>query len=75
MAHRQNIHPSVTEELVLRNVERRNLTLDNPGICIACGNEQDGCEPDARRYECEACGERKVYGAEELLISGMYHGS
>jgi hypothetical protein len=75
MTARQNIHPSVNEAMVLRNVERRNLTLDNPGICIACGNEQDGCEPDARRYECEACGERKVFGAEELLISGMYHAS
>ena len=69
------IHKSVTEDMVLRAVERGNLTLDNPGICIACGNEQEGCEPDARDYVCEACGERAVYGAEELLISGMYHGS
>lgn len=38
------------------------------GFCIACGNEQDGCEPDARNYECEACGERQVFGAEELLV-------
>lgn len=62
------MHKSITPELIMRNVERRNLTLDNPGICIACGNEQDGCEPDARNYECEACGERKVFGAEELLL-------
>jgi len=41
---------------------------DHSGFCIACGNEQSGCEPDAREYECEACGEHKVYGAEELLI-------
>lgn len=27
-----------------------------------------GCEPDARRYECEECGERGVYGTEELLL-------
>ena len=25
-------------------------------------------EPDARRVECESCGEPKVYGAEELLF-------
>lgn len=62
-------HPSVTADMILRNVERRNLTLDNPGICIACGNEQEGCEPDARNYECEACGEPQVFGAEELLLS------
>jgi hypothetical protein len=27
-----------------------------------------GVEPDAREYECEACGEREVYGAQELLM-------
>lgn len=38
------------------------------GFCLACGYEQGGCEPDARDYKCEECGERKVYGAEECLI-------
>lgn len=38
------------------------------GFCLACGHEQDGCEPDARRYTCEECGEKRVYGAEEILI-------
>jgi hypothetical protein len=41
---------------------------DNTGFCTRCGNEQGGCEPDARGYECEACGADKVYGAEELLM-------
>lgn len=41
------------------------------GACIACGTEVgSGIEPDAREYECEACGERKVYGLEELLLMG-----
>ena len=43
---------------------------DNLGFCVACGEEADGCEPDARRYECESCGERAVYGAEELMLGG-----
>jgi hypothetical protein len=38
------------------------------GFCTACGNEQHGCEPDARNYVCESCGKKKVFGAEELLI-------
>lgn len=38
------------------------------GFCIACGALADGVEPDARRYECDECGARKVYGAEELLM-------
>ena len=40
------------------------------GFCIACGSSQDGCEPDARRYECESCGKKFVYGTQELLIMG-----
>jgi hypothetical protein len=42
--------------------------LDNPGLCIMCGHEQDGCEPDARNYTCEACGAEQVFGADELLL-------
>lgn len=49
-------------------VQRRQTTLDNPGFCIACGEEAMGCEPDAREYECESCGKMTVYGAEELLF-------
>lgn len=40
------------------------------GFCINCGAERDCCEPDARNYECEECGENKVFGAEELVIVG-----
>jgi len=40
------------------------------GYCLECGECQGGCEPDARKYECENCGQRSVYGAEELLIMG-----
>jgi hypothetical protein len=43
---------------------------NNEGFCIACGSSQSGCEPDARRYECEACGLPKVYGLEELVMMG-----
>ena len=64
----KHIHSLITIDRVMEAVERRNTTLDNPGFCIACGEEQDGCEPDARRYECESCGAKKVYGDEELLL-------
>jgi hypothetical protein len=43
---------------------------DMNGFCLACGHEQGCCEPDARRYECEACGEKQVYGASELVFMG-----
>jgi hypothetical protein len=41
---------------------------DNTGFCLACGEEAYGVEPDARNYECEECGKRKVFGAQELLM-------
>lgn len=63
------IHPSVTIDRVLAAVERGATSLDNPGFCIVCGEDAEGVEPDARRYECESCGQRGVYGAEELLLN------
>ena len=40
------------------------------GICRACGAEHDPVEPDARKYPCEECEEKEVYGAQELMIMG-----
>lgn len=48
--------------------ELRNTSLENPGFCLACGADADGCEPDARYYECDECGAKAVFGAEELAI-------
>lgn len=62
------LHPSVTVDRVMEACERAMSSLDNPGFCAACGEEAEGCEPDARGYECESCGRRAVYGAEELLL-------
>jgi len=64
----REVHKSVTAAKVLEAAERSMVSLDNPGFCIACGAEAEGCEPDARKYVCESCGERAVYGAEELLL-------
>ncbi len=61
-------HSSITIDRIAEAVERSQTSLDNPGFCLACGCEVEGVEPDARRYECDACGEKRVYGAEELMI-------
>jgi hypothetical protein len=58
------IHPSITLDTILAAVAD-----DYIGICIRCGQEQEGVEPDARKYECESCGAYAVYGAEELLMA------
>ncbi len=62
------IHPDVTLGRVTEAVERGRSSLDNPGFCVCCGGEAEGVEPDARKYECESCGQSGVYGAEELLL-------
>jgi hypothetical protein len=64
----QTIHPSLTVERIMDAVERQHTTLDDPGFCLICGFEQGGCEPDARDYTCESCGEDAVMGAEELMM-------
>ena len=60
------IHPFITIDRVADGVERR--LIDNPGFCIACGDDAEGVKPDARRYKCEHCGKKAVYGAEELFL-------
>ena len=54
--------------------ERVELLIDlaqaenNEALCMACGEVAACVEPDARKYECESCGEKKVYGAQEGLL-------
>lgn len=41
------------------------------GFCTTCNEvTNSGVEPDARRYECESCGNRTVYGMAEALMNG-----
>lgn len=65
--HRRH-HSRLTAEQIIEAVERRRTSLDDPGFCVACGGEAAGVEPDAENYECAACGELQVFGAEALLI-------
>jgi hypothetical protein len=58
--------PKVSLEQVMQAIEDGEYA----GFCLACGAEHYGVEPDARKYECEECGEPQVYGAEEILMMG-----
>ena len=40
------------------------------GWCTECGSRREQTEPDAREYQCEVCGSRTVYGAEEWINEG-----
>ena len=59
----------INEKLLIEAIED---SLGNWGFCLVCGYQQDGCEPDASNYVCEACGNTMVFGAEEILIMGEY---
>lgn len=62
------MHKSITQDRIIEAIERSYSSTDNPGFCVACGEDANGVEPDARKYECESCGEFAVYGAEELAF-------
>jgi len=56
---------------VMTDAELWECNEGSMGFCLACGNEQHGVEPDARKYKCHACGKEKVYGFEELVVMGL----
>jgi hypothetical protein len=62
------IHSSVTVDRVMAAVETSTFGDEMIGICLECGSDQSPVEPDARNYNCEACGAKRVFGAEELLM-------
>ena len=53
--------------------EYREAQEDNAGFCTTCKEitNEYGCEPDARDYECEECGNDTVFGIEEALLIGL----
>ena len=53
------MHPSLTPDRIMDAVERRMFSLDNPGFCIACGDDAEGVKSDARRYKCGHCGKNR----------------
>lgn len=50
------------------DVTERDFFDGDKGWCLACGTRADNIEPDARRLVCLHCGERKVYGLDELAV-------
>jgi hypothetical protein len=62
---------STVKPIEISEAEYAQLAENYGGYCVECRAEAYGVEPDARRYACESCGARAVYGAEELLIRGV----
>lgn len=56
-----------------KTLERAAYGATPAGYCCGCGKKVHGVEPDARKYECPHCGVTRVYGAEELILIGLFH--
>ena len=41
---------------------------DGLGLCLHCGQQAADIQADARKYRCETCGTKAVYGADELAL-------
>lgn len=63
------MHASITFERVEAAVKEEMFGLGNPGFCIECGEDAEGCEPDAMNYMCDFCGQYAVYGAAEVMMN------
>ena len=46
------------------------MGMSDVGYCTNCGMDHPAV-PDAREYQCDACGKPTVYGAPELLLMGV----
>jgi hypothetical protein len=62
------IHSSLSFDRVFSAAQDSMFGMGTTGFCLACGSDQEGCEPDMKNGKCEACEERKIMGAEDLLI-------
>lgn len=49
----------------------QQMQHDYAGLCLACGDEAYGVEPDAQRSPCECCGKNAVFGPHEFLVRGF----
>lgn len=61
---------NMTLDDLIEQAERSLFDLDDVGYCMSCGTEVFGIEPDARRYECEVCGQKAVFGLQEIVLCG-----
>lgn len=55
---------------VMTEDEYQELADNYQGICISCKEIADECEPDAEKYDCDACLKPTVYGADIALENG-----
>lgn len=60
----------MVKTVIMTESQYRNGSSNYEGKCLACGADAFNVEPDARKYDCECCGEKMVCGYEECLLMG-----
>ena len=67
------IRPVTTEHpLRMREADYREESEEGGGRCLNCRAVADQyCEPDAREYRCDVCGQNTVMGLEEMLVQEL----
>lgn len=69
-AKKNNGEPTKALLFVMNEDEYQGLEAEQAGLCLACGAEAYGVEPDATGYRCEECDARRVVGVEQALLIG-----
>ena len=70
-AKRQNMKTNVKQVRRFKIEDVEEAMDCYMGFCVSCGAPRECCEPDARNYPCEECGEKQVYGAQELIMMNL----
>lgn len=67
-----NFGPKLGELRVwfLTREEHEHARRNAQGICLACGELQDGCPSDTSRRSCSECGESTVYDIFQARLDG-----
>ena len=60
--------PELNMAYLEATVRESMFGTEDVAFCVDCGAEHGSCEPDMERGYCENCGERRVYGAERIML-------
>lgn len=63
------LHESINIERLAALATQNFISCTNYGVCIACGEEANGVEPDSRDSLCDHCHTRNVWGVDEIILN------
>ncbi len=71
MLDSQHWHVSIDANRVVGILDESWEDLGSPGICLLCGTEHHGIEPDAEHIDCDHCQADQVTGVELIAARMM----